>query len=71
MGPQKCPDCSAEMKPLFTSFFCPNDCDTPEGKQRNIEKAEAKLRAARPFVWVNHSWDLAALAAGFRSPPEV
>lgn len=27
-----CPDCKAAMKPLFTGFYCPNDCDKPELK---------------------------------------
>jgi hypothetical protein len=25
----KCPTCSGPMKPLFTSWFCPRDCDRP------------------------------------------
>lgn len=29
----KCPDCHAEMKPLWgTKFFCPNDCDKRPAK---------------------------------------
>ena len=23
----RCPDCNAEMRPLLTGEFCPNDCD--------------------------------------------
>lgn len=38
----KCPECFAQMKPLFQSFFCPNDCDTPEG--------QARLKAARDKI---------------------
>lgn len=40
----KCPDCKAEMKALFTTYYCPNECDTPEGKKRN-EELRAKQKA--------------------------
>ncbi len=48
----KCKDCGTEMKPLFQGYFCPNDCDKPEGKARNQAnaakaKAEADAEAQR------------------------
>lgn len=27
MSGPKCANCEEEMKPLLTTFFCPNDCD--------------------------------------------
>lgn len=29
-----CRACGARLKPLFTSFFCPNNCDRPDLKAR-------------------------------------
>jgi hypothetical protein len=28
--PGTCPACKGPMKPLFTGFFCPKDCDRPK-----------------------------------------
>jgi len=28
--PAVCKDCKGPMKPLFTGFYCPNDCDRPK-----------------------------------------
>lgn len=63
MPASKCKDCGTELKPLFNSWYCPNDCDTPEGQARNKAKKEAeaknqyeeaikKLQGA-PIMWPN------------------
>ena len=36
----KCPDCGAEMKPLATSVYCPNDCDRKVTEYIDPEKTE-------------------------------
>lgn len=43
----KCKECRAEMKPLFTSLYCPNDCDRPEKKKRAGLDALMNLYAER------------------------
>lgn len=32
-----CPACSGEMKPLFSSFFCPKECDKKPAATGNIK----------------------------------
>lgn len=34
----RCPDCGAEMKPLATSTYCPNDCDRKVQEEIDPEK---------------------------------
>lgn len=36
----RCPDCGAEMKPLATSVYCPNDCDRKVVEFIDPEKTE-------------------------------
>lgn len=32
-----CPKCKVGMKPLFSSWYCPNDCDRPQAKTPSYE----------------------------------
>ena len=43
-----CPTCKVGMKPLFTSWYCPNDCDRPKVKSW-VEKRAEKRAAATYF----------------------
>lgn len=55
-----CPDCSTPLKPLFTGFFCPNDCDRPKSPTpaKRIDFATIKKDSswasagANVFPWV-------------------
>lgn len=33
----KCPICGADMKVLFTGFYCPNDCDKKDAQNNDVE----------------------------------
>lgn len=58
--------CGESMKPLFTSFFCPNDCDRGgstiksttflwKGKTFRV----ARVKKLQPFpAWVVYAWAL-------------
>lgn len=52
-----CPTCKGHMKPLFTGFFCPNDCDrTP----RPLKSTDAFIHVhdgTRWQVWLADSID--------------
>ena len=54
--PAICPDCKGPMKPLFTGFYCPKDCDKPHLKaaklKAEIEYAQA-LSAVPKISYVN------------------
>lgn len=43
-----CQECNTRMKPLFTGFFCPNDCDRPQPKRGAINAWEAILPKIAP-----------------------
>lgn len=43
----RCPDCGAEMLPLATSVYCPNDCDRKVTEFIDPEKTE-KIVWPRP-----------------------
>lgn len=52
----KCPDCASEMQPLFTSFFCPNECDLlpekwSEKKKAGVLAKEAAEKEERDRRW--------------------
>lgn len=36
--PAICNSCGGAMKPLFTGFYCPNDCDKPAAKTKDSNK---------------------------------
>ena len=42
--PATCPDCKGAMKPLFTGFYCPNDCDKPHLKAARLANTIAKAQ---------------------------
>lgn len=60
-----CQECMVPMKPLFTGFFCPNDCDRPHlrvaksdwseiltkmaGCHHDFFRERARLYAGRPW----------------------
>lgn len=50
--PSKCPHCQEPMKPLFTGFFCPKDCDKPHLRLKALDKeiAEAHKTMAIPRI---------------------
>ena len=56
----KCKECAAEMKPLFSGEYCPNDCDKPEvlAKRREYEAAAKKL--AENNITPSTVWGLGA-----------
>ena len=52
----KCPECGAEMKPLATSVYCPNDCDRKVTEHIDPEKTEP-LWPVKPGQLSLLSWD--------------
>lgn len=55
----QCPTCKAQMKPLFTSWFCPSDCDKPGSAQiREFVKDGRRWRGTlvKKIVGPNRSW---------------
>jgi hypothetical protein len=40
-----CPHCKSELKPLFTSYYCPNNCD------KNAEDGLPKVAEADWYTW--------------------
>lgn len=40
-----CPDCSTEMKPLFSGEYCPNDCD----KSKPVDLQSVKLDTSKKW----------------------
>lgn len=51
--PGVCPHCKGPMKPLFTGFFCPKDCDRPHSQITKLNKAIAE---AQDIVAVPRAW---------------
>lgn len=37
-----CPKCKVGMKPLFTSLYCPNECDKPGWAEKRAEKSAVR-----------------------------
>lgn len=51
--PDLCPTCNTPLKPLFQTFFCPNDCDRPGGgpKRKEEETTGEWWRQIVPGIW--------------------
>jgi hypothetical protein len=51
--PATCPACKGPMKPLFTGFYCPKDCDRPFMRKEQIDKEikQAQDAMAKPQHW--------------------
>lgn len=46
-----CKDCKARMKPLFTGFYCPNDCDKPGVVAARKSAYQAQLDALKQSIY--------------------
>lgn len=64
--PTICPDCKGAMKPLFTGFYCPNNCDKPHLKAAAIAKtiAEALDLMAKPRITIKGNNTIATPGGG-------
>lgn len=43
--PAVCPDCKGAMRPLFTGFYCPNNCDKPQAKAKKLSDVPVEVIA--------------------------
>jgi hypothetical protein len=57
-----CPCCATHMRPLFQSFFCPNECDLPPERRTRKEPEAGK---AGQLCLVPFAWDSADLVPGY------
>lgn len=51
IDPTICKDCKATMKPLFTGFYCPNDCDKPGVVAARKSEYQAQLNTIRQNIY--------------------
>lgn len=54
--PTKCPECKGPMKPLFSGYYCPLDCDKPEVLAARKAKAAAEAEEAEEKDKKQGSW---------------
>jgi hypothetical protein len=60
----KCTQCGGAMKPLFTTWFCPRDCDRPRQAKAAedwswVDKVPSSRRGRAPdftFQWGTQTW---------------
>lgn len=60
---RECDNCRSPLRPLFTSFFCPNDCDRDGGESRVISWGGRRFRMKRVSqgerlpAWAESAWN--------------
>lgn len=76
-----CPECKTALKYLFTGTYCPNDCDRPDLKAKQLAAinktiAEAQDLSAKPRIYTHLpvggtlSWPLPSAAKAAYQPTD-